>query len=152
MLKVIVISFFLIFVNLTHSQIHIDDVGDNWKLNVEKSLMLIKQTDPEKYDTLLKYCERITFWNGTFSTIENSNTIMISQMDIKSNLINNISCVIVHESYHLKMFNVTNNDFCEERDAYKYEIEFIRKLNNPENWLLLHALKMLRYFEGECKL
>ena len=151
MLKVIVISFFLIIVNLTHSQISIDDIGDDWKLKVEKSLTLIKQTDPDKYDTLLKYCNHITFWNGSFSTVENSKTIMISQMDMKSNLINDISCVIVHESYHLKMFNVVNNDFCEERDAYKYEIDFIRKLDNPEKWLLSHAIKMSEYFEEKCE-
>lgn len=151
MLKYVVFSFFMIFVSLTQSQILIDDVGDDWKLKVEKSLTLIKQTDPIKYDTLIKYCNHITFWNGSFSTIEDSKTIMISQTDMLSNLINNISCVIVHESYHLKMFNSKENKDCEEFQAYQYEIDFMSKIPNYEKWLFSHALGMSSFFEKKCK-
>lgn len=151
MLKYVLFSLFIIFVNLTHTQILVDDVGDNWKPKIEKSLTLIKQIDPEKYDTLIKYCNHITFWNGKFSTIEDSKTIMISQMDMNSNTMNNILCAIVHESYHLKMYNVVNNKVCEEVDAYKYEIDFILKIPNYEEWLLSHALGMSNYFEKKCE-
>lgn len=151
MLKYVVFLFFLVFVNLTHTQILVDDVGDNWKLKVEESLTLIRQTDPVKYDTLIKYCNHITFWNGPFSTIEDSKTIMISQLDMNSNLTENISCVIIHELFHLKMFGKNMNINCEESEAYKFEIDFILKLQKKPHWLLLHATKLESDFKKQCE-
>jgi hypothetical protein len=147
MLKLFVIYFFFLYFNIGKSQIIIDDVGDDWKHKVEKSLSLIKHVDPVKYDTLIKYCYRITFWNGKFSTTEDSKTIMLSQTDMLSNNINNISSAIVHESYHLKFYNETNDKRYEEHMAYKYELDFLKKIKNIEPWLIEHAIKMIKRYE-----
>ena len=71
------------------AQIKIEDVGDNWKYKVTEALLLIKSTDSEKYLTLIEVCNHISFWNGGFSTTEDSKTIMISQKDMNFNSINN---------------------------------------------------------------
>ena len=97
---ILLIILFLTSFN-SYSQIKIDDIGDNWKYKVDSALTVIKTYDPQKYDTLVKYCKHITFWVGDFSSTEDENTIMISQRDMKLNSINNIASVLVHESFHL---------------------------------------------------
>lgn len=151
MLKYVLATLTLFFNNLLFSQIKIDDVGDNWKLKVETSLLLIKQYDKPKYDSLMKYCNHITFWNGRYSTIEDSKTIMLSQLDMNTDYLYNVCCAIVHESYHLKYYNQPNDKNCEEYLAYQYEIEFIKRLEQPLPWLHEHALRMSSFFEEKCK-
>lgn len=92
----------------------------------------------------MKYCNHITFWNGDFSTCEDSTSIMISRQDMLSS-INNIACVIVHESYHLKVYKNNIDPDLEEYEAYKYENDFIKHLENYELWLKSHTLKMMKY-------
>jgi hypothetical protein len=151
MLKFLVSLIFLVYFNVGVCQIIIDDIGDNWKRKIEESLIMIKKTDSVKYDTLIKYCEHITFWNGKYSTIEDSRTIMLSQLDMNTGYIYNICCAIVHESYHLKYYNQPNDKNCEEYLAYQYEIDFIKKLEQPLPWLLEHSLRMSSFFEKKCK-
>ena len=92
----------LLFINYNViGQVKIDDVGDGWVNKVNQALKLIKQIDSEKYDTLIEVCDHITFWNGNFSTTEDSHTIMISQSDILRGSVNNVAAVLVHESRHL---------------------------------------------------
>jgi hypothetical protein len=113
---------------------------------VEVSLEIIKSNDRPKYDTLLKYCNHITFWSGNFSTTEDKSTIMISQKDMTSNSPNNISCVIVHESFHLKNYGKNLNSNFEEYCAYDYELDFLKKLDGAEQWLFKHIDKMKSYY------
>lgn len=140
----LLLIFFLLFNNL-FGQIKIEDMGDNWKQKIEKSLSLIQETDKDKFDTLLKYCNHITFWNGDFSTTEDSVSIMISQIDMNSNLINNIAAIIIHESFHLKQYKSEMNPDLEEYEAYKYELDFLKRINNCEIWLRIHCIKMMNY-------
>ena len=128
----------------SYSQIKIDDVGDNWKGKIELALELIKDKDPIAYNTIIKHCTHISFWMGNFSSTQDFSTILISVKDMKMNSINNIACVIVHESYHLKIHNenikLLLND--EESLCYEYEYNFLKKLSNVEPWLIEHVLKM----------
>ena len=39
-------------------QIQIDQVGDDWASQVDSALMLIKNTDKETYDFVLKHCKK----------------------------------------------------------------------------------------------
>lgn len=146
MKKFLIISFCYIPAIL-FSQIKIDDVGDDWKQKVESSIEIIKKNDRPKYDTLLKYCNHITFWSGSFSTTENNTTIMISQKDMISNSPNNISCVIVHESFHLKNYGLSLDVNDEELRAYEYELDFLKKLNGAEPWLFNHVERMKNYYK-----
>ena len=142
-MKTNLLLIFLLFFNNLFGQIKIEDLGDNWKQKVESSILLIKETDKSKYDTLIKYCKHITFWNGDFSTTEDSISIMISQTDMNSKSINNIVSVLIHESYHLKKYKSDMDADLEEYEAYQYELEFLRKLDNCEYWLRSNCIKMM---------
>jgi hypothetical protein len=106
------------------------NVGDNWKAKVATSLSLIKQVDPNKYELINDVCKHITYWDGDFSTTEDSVTIMISQKDMRFNSINNIAAILVHESKHLFYLkhNIKLPPNYEEILAYHYELEFLSKM------------------------
>ena len=150
-MKIFIIVIFYYIPSLLFSQIKIDDVGDNWKEKITTSLHLIEKIDKEKYDTLMKYCNHITFWSGSFSSTEDSNTIMISQKDMNLNSTNNIACVLIHESFHLKYYDKKLNSDEEEILAYKYELDFINKISNVEYWIPKNALKMIEIYQGRLK-
>ena len=150
-MKIFIIVIFYYIPSLLFSQIKIDDVGDNWKEKITTSLHLIEKIDKEKYDTLMKYCNHITFWSGNFSTTEDSTTIMISQKDMNLNSINNIACVLIHESFHLKNYNKKLNSDKEEILAYKYELEFINKITDVEYWIPSHAIQMIGEYQERLK-
>lgn len=145
-MKTYLLLIFLLFFNNIFGQIKIEDVGDDWKQKVENSIQLIKEKDKVKYDTLVKYCNHITFWNGNFSTTEDSTSIMISQKDMNSNSLTNIASVIIHESYHLKKYKSKMNIDLEEYEAYKYEYSFLEKLSTQEYWLKIHCLNMMNFY------
>jgi hypothetical protein len=145
-MKTYLLLIFLLFFNNIFGQIKIEDVGDGWKQKVENSIQLIKEKDKVKYDTLVKYCNHITFWNGNFSTTEDSTSIMISQKDMNSNSLTNIAAVIIHESYHLKKYKFKMNIDLEEYEAYKYEYSFLEKLSTQEYWLKIHCLNMMNFY------
>ena len=131
------------------TQINIEDVGDNWKQKVNTALGIIRQNDSVKYQDILKVCNHISFWNGAFSTTEDSTTILISLNDMNLSSINNISAIIVHESYHLWVIRnkVKLDPRREELLAYTYEFNFLTRVKNIEPWLINHSIKMIRYFE-----
>ncbi len=60
---------FLLSTNL-FGQIKIAPVDFFWVNRVDSALNIIKNTDKSVYDTLIRYCTNIGFWNGKFSTIE----------------------------------------------------------------------------------
>ena len=120
----------LLFINYNViGQVKIDDVGDGWVNKVNQALKLIKQIDSEKYDTLIEVCDHITFWNGNFSTTEDSHTIMISQSDILRGSVNNVAAVLVHESRHLyfRKHGIKMKEIDEETMSYLYELQFLKK-------------------------
>lgn len=126
-------------------QISIDAGAENWVENVQKSLNLIKKTDSLVYKKVILYCDRISFWGGNFSTTEDGNIILISRTDANSNNINNIACVIVHESKHLELLktkSLTQKE--EECICYQYELDFLNRLENPESFLKENCYKYLR--------
>lgn len=142
------VTLFMTLSYFSYSQITIDDVGDNWRNNVIESLENIKKHDSQKYDILLSVCSHISFWNGDYSTIDDSTTIVISQKDMKLNSINNISAVLVHESYHLwvKKLKFQHEKRVEELLAYIYEQDFLNNISNVEYYLLKHVDNMIEFY------
>jgi hypothetical protein len=143
----------LLFVTLIipiHSQIKIDDVGDGWKLRVDSAVTLIKNIDPEKYEYLTEVCNHISYWNGGFSTIEDTSTILITQRDMLYGSINNIAAIIIHESKHL--FYLKNHiqlpPHEEELRCYKYELSFLTKIPNVEPWLISNAKEKIKLYSS----
>jgi len=134
----------------SNAQIKIEDVGDNWKLKVTEALLLIKETDSAKYETLIDVCNHVSFWNGGFSTTEDLTTIMISQKDMNFNSINNIAAILVHESKHL--FFLKHNCFLPPNDeeivCYRYELSFLTIIPNVEPWLIQNAKNKIKYYES----
>ena len=144
-----ILSFFLLIYTNLFSQIVIDDAGDNWKPKIETAIQLIKTYDHDKYLKLTQVCNRISYWNGRYSTTEGIGTIIISSIEIRDTSIQNIAAVIIHESYHLMKINDKDkNEYLEEYNAYIYELDFLSRLPNPNKNLLEHCIKIaLHYLE-----
>ena len=134
-----------------YSQIKIDDVGDNWRLRVDSALQIVKKYDTTNYNVILKYCKNVSFWNGSFSTVEDSQTILITQKDMKHSSINNIAAILVHESTHLKIMNQKLRYTLIEEEIFCYhtELEFLRRIPNVEDWLINNTKKMILYYERQ---
>jgi hypothetical protein len=130
-------------------QIKIEDIGDDWKRKVEMALDTIRTYDIEKYNNILDVCNHVTFWNGNFSTTEDSVTIMISQKDMLINDVCNVAAVLVHESYHLAVlkYKIKLNINQEEYLAYGYEYNFLLKIPTLKLKLLEFDKKMMDYYK-----
>jgi hypothetical protein len=129
-------------------QIRIDKAGDGWDLKIDSALTVIKQTDPQKFQLLDSVCQEVSFWISNFSSNElvgKTGRIYVSTKDIKLG-INNLACVLIHESLHLYFLRkgVKMTPAEEENYCYRYELEFIEKLTNPEPWLKENALKHIQ--------
>jgi hypothetical protein len=131
-----------------YSQIKIDDVGDNWRLRVDSALQIVKKYDTTNYNVILKYCKNVSFWNGGYSTVEDSQTIVITRKDIKGSCLNNISAILVHESTHLKIMKQKLTYTLNEEEIFCYytELEFLRRIPNVEDWLINNTKKMILYY------
>ena len=131
-----------------YSQIKIDDVGDNWRLRVDSALQIVKKYDTTNYNVILKYCKNVSFWNGNFSTVEDSQTVVITRKDIKGSCLNNISAILVHESTHLKIMKQKLTYTLNEEEIFCYytELEFLRRIPNVEDWLINNTKKMILYY------
>jgi hypothetical protein len=82
------------------------------------------------------------------TTITSNKPIAITTKDMNRGSINNIAAILVHESYHLKLWNegIKIDPNKEEREAYIWEYEFLCKLPNVEDWLFLHTVnQIIRY-------
>jgi len=142
---------FLLFTTNLFSQILVDDVGDGWKSQVDSALLLIKKTSPEHWTEVENYCTHITFWLGNFSTTTDSSTVMISTKDIRLNSINNLACIIIHETHHLYILNkgIKLTEPKEELECYLYELKFVNKLKDCEFWLKAHVIKCINHYSEE---
>jgi hypothetical protein len=146
-----IIFVFLLFTTNLFSQILVDDVGDGWKSQVDSALLLIKKTSPEHWTEVENYCTHITFWLGNFSTTSDSSTVMISTKDIRLNSINNLACIIIHETHHLYILNkgIKLTEPKEELECYLYELKFVNKLKDCEFWLKAHVIKCINHYSEE---
>ena len=135
--------------SLLFSQIKIDKAGDGWDSKIDSALQLIKKTDIVKYQLLDSVCDKVEFWSSGFSSNEGKygekGTILVAVKDVKLNSINNLAVVLVHESLHLHVLQKGYIIIPEQEEAwcYRYELDFIDKLHNPEPWLKQHAITQL---------
>lgn len=135
--------------SFSSSQIRIDKAGDGWDKKIDSALALIRKTDIEKSQLIDSVCERVEFWSSGFSSNEgsygNKGTILVAVKDVKLNSINNLAVVLVHESLHLHVLQKGYIIIPEQEEAwcYRYELDFIDKLPNPEPWLKQHAITQL---------
>jgi hypothetical protein len=125
-------------------------VGDGWKSDVQKAVYLIQMTDTAAYNILNTQCNNIEFIDSEFSTTKRPHTIALSIKDMKLNSINNIAAALVHESYHLYLYNnnVKLSETEEELKCYMEEYEFICKLPNVEEWLFMNTINKLIYYQN----
>jgi hypothetical protein len=72
--------------------------------------------------------------------------IYIAVADLKLNSINNIAVVLVHESLHLYIAKKGIDMIPEKEETfcYMYELSFIKNLENPEPWLIEHAINNIK--------
>ncbi len=136
------IFFLLLLPTLTFGQITVQDVGDGWKAKVDSAIELIKKTDTISYQILMENCKDVEFIIGKYSTTKPPYTIAITTKDMSLNSINNIAAVLVHESYHLFIYNNKIQYSVNEEEAvcYQREYDFLCKLSDVEDWLFLNAM------------
>lgn len=144
-IKNALVTFMMLVPILSFSQIKIDDVGDGWKTKVDSAISLIKRTDKERYEVLVENCSKVEFIIGDFSTTKPPNVIAITTKDMNRGSINNIAAILVHESYHLMLWNkgIKIDPKKEEKEAYTWEYEFLCKLPDVEDWLFLHTVNQI---------
>ena len=149
MKKFLWVSFLLLIHVKVFAQIKIEQVGDTWVSQIEQSLQLIKNTDTNTYNFVLKQCKKISFWNGDYSTVEGEYTITISQGDMKLNSIENIACILVHESKHLEIIQtkISYPLLYEEYICYLWELKFIETLQGEPEWIKENCINMILKFE-----
>lgn len=146
MIKYLVFLLYFFCFSKCFGQIKIDGGFSEWENLVRKSIELVEETDSTYHQTLIKNCKRISFWNGPYSTTEDS-SIVVSISDLRSESTNNIACVLVHESKHLELIKTKSLTQSEEECiAYRYELNFITKMKNPELYLNKNCLEYLIKF------
>jgi len=76
---------------------------------------------------------------------------MISTKDIRLNSINNLACIIIHETHHLYILNkgIKLTEPKEELECYLYELKFVNKLKDCEFWLKAHVIKCINHYSEE---
>ena len=147
----------LLFTTTVSGQITVDQAGDNWKSLVDSALVRIKETDSVTWKFVSDNVSHISFWNGTFSTTELDNrgewSVVVSSHDIRLHSVNNIACVIVHESYHIYIAKQKLNlTVCEEElAAYTFEQTFQTKLPDLESWIDISTLHWLELYKHRIK-
>lgn len=146
-MKTVFLAVFLSVFPLS-GQIRVDKAGDGWDLKVDSAIVLIKEADPAKYSLLTSVCSNVSFWVSDFSSCdleEGGGRIYIAAKDVKLNSVNNLASVLVHESLHIYFLKnqITLDPSKEENYCYRYELEFVNKLPNPESWLKSHVIQQI---------
>ena len=136
----------LMFWSSSISQINIADVGDNWKGKVQQALDTIQKYDTVKYNNLITKCNNIGYWNNTFATTEPPHTILIPTSEMNFGNIYNICAILIHESYHLLIYGRNMGPSQEEYWAYSYELDFLMKVPNVDEWLIQNAQNKINYY------
>jgi len=142
---------FLLFIpSFIFGQIKVQDVGDGWQSKVDSAITLIQKTDTIAYQILIENCKDVEFIIGKYSTTKPPYTIAITTKDMNLNSINNIAAVLIHESYHLFIYNnkIVYSPTDEEATCYEREYEFLCKLPNVEDWLFLNAMNNIILFRN----
>jgi hypothetical protein len=144
---------FFLLPYVSFGQIKVDDVGDGWKGKIDSALTLIKEYDSISYKHVMENCDHITYWLGSHSTSQYPSSVVIAVQDMKINSINNIACIIVHETVHLKLHakevNISGNR--EELIAYTIERSFAERIPNIEPWILTHIDNQIKLFTALVK-
>lgn len=153
-IKNALIGILLLFLPLISSaQIKIDDVGDGWAKKVDSALTIIEKYDQRSYNHVIENCDLITYWLGSHSTSQYPSSVVIAVQDMKINSINNIACIIVHETVHLKLhnkgINISGNR--EELIAYTIEKSFAERIPDIEPWILKHIDKQIELYAALVK-
>lgn len=142
---------FLFLVNSCFCQT-ISKAGDGWDTKVDSAIQIIKEYDLQKYLLLREVCQRVDFWKSSFSStglVDGDYTILVADADVKLNSINNLACVLVHESQHL-LYAIQDSDLSEQEEefrCYLYELSFAKNIPTPEPWLLANIYEKLQQYK-----
>lgn len=135
----------------SYSQPKVHPAGDGWHMKVDSAMQIIKKYNPEKYELLNQVCDEVSFWISNFSSNginDGVRSIYIANKDVQLNSINNLACVLVHESLHLYIIqrSIKLDKKAEEKACYLYELEFLNKLPNPEPWLIENTKTKIKLY------
>jgi len=148
-MKILQLFILLMIWSSSLTQIKISDVGDGWKGKVQQALDTIQKYDTVKYNNLIGVCKNIGYWNNTFATTEPPHTILIPTKEMNFGNIYNICAVLIHESYHLLIFGRNMGVNKEEYWAYSYELDFLLRVPNVDQWLVKNATTKKQSFDQE---
>lgn len=145
----IILLFIFSFVGDTIPKtIKVDPGKEGWKESVDSAIELVRRTDPESYQILMDNCYEIQFMLGSISTTVLPHTIVINTLDMEKKSINNLALILVHESYHLYIYNhhIIMKEDDEELSCYTKEYDFMCKLPSVEDWLFMYVVKEIIYY------
>lgn len=150
-LKAALIAVLVTAVSFFSSGQAVDDVGDGWMSAVDSALCLIESSAPEFWPEVSANCKHVTFWNGDHSTSSDS-TVVISAHDMRLGSVNNIACVIIHESHHLEVARRRlSMAVCkEELECYMLERAFVDRVSADEAWLVAFIYRSILRYTEEC--
>jgi len=145
--KITTIVFFILLSLSSMGQVQIVDVA-NYRPKVDSALILIKRTDPKKWNIIMNECKKIDFSLSEYSSTVPPRTIVISTSDLQLKSVNNLAAVIVHESLHLWFWNrgirLGQNE--EEFRCYLWEWNFIIKIKRVEHYLIENCRKKMEWY------
>jgi hypothetical protein len=120
---------------------------------VDSAIQLIKHTDTAAYRVLTENCKKVEYIIGDFSTTYPPYTIAICVKDMELKSINNIACILVHESCHLYAYNqkLDLEANREEFLCYMKEYDFLCKLPYVEDWLFQNTINKLLYYRSKSE-
>ena len=130
----------------------ISKAGDGWDTKIDSAIQIIKKYDYPKYVVFKEVCQRVDFWKSSFSStgiVDGDYTILVADADVKLNSINNLACVLVHESQHL-MYVMQDSNLSESEEefrCYLYELSFAKNIPTPEPWLLANIYDKLQKYK-----
>jgi len=157
-MKKLIFLFIVFFSNIIFSQIKVDTAGDFWDKEVNSALNIIKSTNIDTYDWVVDNVYRISIWNqsyNSFEIVDGKAIILLSSSNFGRGSVNNIASTIVHETYHINHRFEKNNVCEEELQAYLFELNFLFKIKDVENWLVEFVYDQASKYrvkieKGEC--
>lgn len=129
------------------SQVSVPESREGWKSKVDSAMTLIYKYDTANYWMVIRNCKEIEFILGDFSTTKPPNTVALCTKDMNLS-VNNVASALVHESYHLEIYNRKEvlSPREEEEKCYVREYDFLCKLPFVEDWLFMHVMQQVVNF------
>lgn len=91
----------------------------------------------------------MVFHSDGIKNLTEGNEIYITTIEVRDGNIQNLACVIVHESKHIELSKLSLDSEEEECVCYLYELEFLIKIKDVDLFLIDNIQNKLNYYDCE---